>query len=83
MSVFSQGSRNMFDTHNPRMAVPSRTVHHNVPNLRNIIIYAGKSPLCRKLIIAMQNCGLLALFDQVDVCRAGAKIPAVLVTFRL
>jgi hypothetical protein len=42
---------------------------------RNIIVYASESQICRRLVIAMQSCGLLQLFEQVDVCRPGARIP--------
>lgn len=42
---------------------------------RNIIVYASRSELCRKLLIAMENCGILNLFDKIDVCRQGARIP--------
>ena len=42
---------------------------------RNIIVYASESALCRKLIVAMQNCGILNIFDKIDVCRPNARIP--------
>lgn len=42
---------------------------------KNVIIYSHKSKNCRDLLHIMQNCGIIQLFQHIDISAPGMVVP--------